>query len=248
MIDPVTLAEFTEKDVCSGDLRKYYRFRPSRFYGGIATADCVGCCLQCVFCWAWNIISRPRDCGAFHHPDGVARRLMRIAEKKRLGQVRISGNEPTIGWEHLMKVIDLIDGRYLFILETNGILIGAHEAYAEDLSRFGNLHVRVSLKGTCREEFSRLTGALPEGFDLQIKALEHLARQGVKCHPACMASFSPPENIRALGRRLKAIHGDFEDFEREELILYPHVEERLKRLGIPYHTAHRPDNIPSAQI
>jgi hypothetical protein len=63
-----------------------------------------------------------------------------------------------------------------------------------------------------------------------------------------MTSFSPPENIRALGKRLKAIHTDFVDIEREDLILYPHVEESLKRLGIPYHTAHRPDNIPSAQI
>ena len=229
MIDAVTLAGFTEKDVCTGDLRRYYRFRPSRFYGGIATADCVGCCLRCVFCWAWNIISRPQDCGAFSYPDSVAQRLMRIAGKKRLGQVRISGNEPTISWEHLMKVLAFIDGRHLFILETNGILIGAHEAYAEDLSGFGNLHVRVSLKGTCREEFSRITGALPEGFELQIKALEHLTRHGVKCHPACMTSFSPPENIRVLGKRLKAIHTDFEDLEREELILYPNVEERLNR-------------------
>jgi uncharacterized Fe-S cluster-containing radical SAM superfamily protein len=132
------------------------------------------------------------------------------------------------------------------MLKTNGILIGVNEAYAEDLSRFENLHVRVSLKGTCGEEFSRLTGALPEGFDLQIKALEHLARHAVRCHPVCMTSFSPPENIRALGKRLKAIHTDFENFEREEIILYPHVEERLKRLGIPYYAAHRPDNIPTA--
>ncbi|NCO67726.1 MAG: hypothetical protein GW873_04140 [Nitrospirae bacterium] len=26
------------------------------------------------------------------------------------------------------------------------------------------------------------------------------------------------------------------------------VEERLKKLGITYYTAHRPDNIPSEQI
>ena len=125
-----------------------------------------------------SLFSRHRECGAFYHPDSVEQKLMRIAGKKRFRQVRISGNEPTIGWEHLVKVLDLIDGRYLFILETNGILIGAHEAYAEDLSGSGNLHVRVSLKGTCGEEFSRLTGAFPEGFDLQIKALEHLVHHG----------------------------------------------------------------------
>jgi uncharacterized Fe-S cluster-containing radical SAM superfamily protein len=29
-----------ETVVCRGGLRKYYRFRPARFYGGIATGDC----------------------------------------------------------------------------------------------------------------------------------------------------------------------------------------------------------------
>jgi uncharacterized Fe-S cluster-containing radical SAM superfamily protein len=29
--------------ICKGNKRKYYRFRAGRFYGGIATADCMGC-------------------------------------------------------------------------------------------------------------------------------------------------------------------------------------------------------------
>jgi uncharacterized Fe-S cluster-containing radical SAM superfamily protein len=248
MFDPIKLAESTKKEVCRDGLRKYYRFRPSRFYGGISTADCVGCCLRCIFCWAWKVVSMPLDHGEFYHPEEVAKRLTGIAEKKHLGQMRISGNEPTIGWEHLMKVLDLIDRRYLFILETNGILIGENEEYAKDLSKYKNLHVRVSLKGTRREEFSRLTGALPKGFDLQIRALENLIRHGVNCHPACMVSFSPSDHIEALRPRLKKIHARFEDFETEEIILYPHVEERLKKFHIPYYTAHRPDNIPSEQI
>ena len=145
--------------------------------------------------------------------------------------MRISGNEPTICREHLIKVLENIDERYLFILETNGILIGSDESYAEDLSRFSNLFVRVSLKGACGEEFSRLTGAVPEGFDLQLKAIENLVRHGVDCHPACMISFSSPENLDALRRRLKAIHPNFGDFEAEELIPYPHVVKRLKKMG-----------------
>jgi uncharacterized Fe-S cluster-containing radical SAM superfamily protein len=111
-----------------------------------------------------------------------------------------------------------------------------------------NLQVRVSFKGTRREEFSRLTGALPEGFDLQIRALEDLIRHGVNCHPACMVSFSPPENIQALRGRLKSIRADLGDMEIEEIILYLHVEERLKKFHIPYYTAQRPDNIPLEQI
>ena len=248
MFDPVILAELTKKDVCKDDLRKYYRFRPSRFYGGISTADCVGCCLRCIFCWAWNIVTGPVEHGQFYSPEDVASKLKRIAEKKGLNQMRISGNEPTICRDHLINILELIDKKYLFILETNGILIGKDEEYAKDLSRFKNLHVRVSLKGTCNEEFSRLTGAIPEGFDLQIRALENLVHYGVRTHPACMISFSPPENIKALRKRLKAIDPAFEEFEVEELILYPHVEERLKKLKVIYHTAYRPDNIPPEQI
>lgn len=231
MFDPIELAEKTRRDVCRDLSRKYYRFRPARFYGGIATADCVGCCLRCVFCWSWKVVSTPKTSGQFYSPEDVARRLTSIAKKKRLKKMRISGNEPTICREHLIKVLENIDESYLFILETNGILIGSDESYAEDLSRFSNLFVRVSLKGACGEEFSRLTGAVPKGFDLQLKALENLVRHGVDCHPACMISFSSPENLDALRRRLKAIHPYFGDFEAEELIPYPHVVERLKKLG-----------------
>lgn len=248
MFDLIKLAELTERVVCKDGSRKYYRFRPSRFYGGISTADCVGCCLRCIFCWSWNVALHPADYGNFFLPEDVVRRLIRIAEKKRFKQIRISGNEPTICWDHLIKVLDLISGRYLFILETNGILIGGDERYAKDLSKYKNLYVRVSLKGTCEDEFSKLTGALPEGFGLQLRALENLVRYNVNGYPACMVSFSPPENREALKKRLKAIHRDFKEFEVEELILYPHVEERLKKHNIPYLSAYKPDRIPSEQI
>jgi uncharacterized Fe-S cluster-containing radical SAM superfamily protein len=41
LIDPFVMAERLGKIVSSGEKRKYYRFRPAPFYGGIATADCV---------------------------------------------------------------------------------------------------------------------------------------------------------------------------------------------------------------
>jgi uncharacterized Fe-S cluster-containing radical SAM superfamily protein len=248
MFDPVELAELTRNIVCKNNQRKYYRFRSSRFYGGIATADCVGCCLRCVFCWSWKVAIGPQECGHFYPPEEVARKLIAIAKSKKLRQLRISGNEPTICREHLIKVLEQIPEDYLFILETNGILIGSDMTYAEELSKFSNLYVRASLKGTCEEEFSRLTGAVPQGFQLQLKALEHLIKYGVNVHPACMISFSPPENITALRKRLKAIDHAFENFEVEELILYPSVEERLKKLKVNYMTCHRPESIPAEQI
>jgi uncharacterized Fe-S cluster-containing radical SAM superfamily protein len=230
--DPLELAEKTEKIVSSGEKRKYYRFRPAPFYGGIATADCVGCCLRCLFCWSWHIISQPERVGQFYSPDEVVRNLLSIARKKGFHQIRISGNEPTLHRSHLLKVLQLVPKEIHFILETNGILIGHDSSYANDLSAFSNLYVRVSLKGASPEDFARLTGTKPEGFLLQLKALESLIEEGIDCFPAVMANFSSREEIRKLRHRLKEIRSDFYDFEEEELLLYPFVEENLRKAGI----------------
>jgi uncharacterized Fe-S cluster-containing radical SAM superfamily protein len=248
MIDPIKLASHTKNVISKGKKRRYYRFRPSRFYGGIATADCLGCILRCVFCWSWKKLAHPGKHGRFYSPEQVANRLTSIAKRRNFPQVRISGSEPTIAEEHLLDVLDWVPRDLLFILETNGILIGYEEGYAKELARFPNLHVRVSLKGTTNEEFSRLTGADSSGFQWQLKALENLAKEGVSCNPSVMISFSSPENVVSLRKYLASIERDFFHFEEEELILYPSVEERLKKANIQYRHAYYPDNIPAGQI
>jgi uncharacterized Fe-S cluster-containing radical SAM superfamily protein len=232
LMDPLVSAERVGEIVDSGDKRKYYRFRPAPFYGGIATADCVGCCLKCLFCWSWHIMTQPERTGRFYSPEEVARNLLSIAGKKGLSRVRISGNEPTLHRSHLLRVLRLIPQEIQFILETNGILIGHDPSYAKDLSRFPNLDVRVSLKGACPEDFSRLTGAMPEGFTLQLRALENLLEEGVECFPAVMADFSSQEEIRNLRQKLGGIRSDFAGFEEEELILYPFVIENLQKANL----------------
>ena len=233
LIDPLELAEKVREVVRSGEKRKYYRFRPAPYYGGIATADCVGCCLKCLFCWSWQIIIQPEKVGRFYSPEEVARNLVSIARKKGFHQVRISGNEPTLHRSHLLGVLQLIPKEIHFVLETNGILIGHDPSYAKDLSRFSNLHVRVSLKGACPDDFTRLTQAKSEGFGLPLKALENLTEEGVNCFPAVMSNFSSKEEIEKLRQRLKNIRPDFEDFEEEELILYPFVLENIQKGGFP---------------
>jgi uncharacterized Fe-S cluster-containing radical SAM superfamily protein len=165
--------------VSSGEKRKYYRFRPAPFYGGIATADCVGCCLKCLYCWSWNIIVQPEKVGRFYSPQEVDKHLTSIAKKKGFRQVRISGNEPTLHQSHLLQLLQINPKEIHFILETNGILFGYDPSYAKDFSLFSNLYVWVSLKGACHEGFSRLTGTKPEGFSLQLKALENFLVEGV---------------------------------------------------------------------
>jgi len=230
--DPLVLAGQIGEIVSSGQKRKYYRFRPAPFYGGIATADCVGCCLKCLFCWSWHILAQPEKVGRFYSPEEVARNLLSIVRRKGFHQVRISGNEPTLHRSHLLEVLHLIPKEIHFILETNGILIGHDPSYATDLSFFPNLYVRVSLKGTCPEDFARLTSVKPDGFGLQIKALENLVGEGVNCFPAAMTHFSSKEEIEKLKQQLKEIRSDFFDLEEEDLILYPFVVDHLQKAGL----------------
>jgi len=232
MLDPIDLAERTEKVIRSGDNRKYYRFRPAPYYGGIATADCVGCCLRCLFCWSWHVVTQSERVGRFYSPEEVVRNLVSIARKKGFHQVRISGNEPTLHRSHLLSVLRLLPQGLRFILETNGILIGDDPSYAKDLSEFPNLSVRVSLKGCRPEDFETLTGTQSEGFHLPLEALEHLVSEGVDCFPAVMVDFSSREAIQSLKERLREIRPDFAEFEEEELILYPFVREHLEKAGL----------------
>lgn len=241
--DPLELAKGTRDKVCKDNARKYHRFRPAKFYGGIATADCVGCNLRCLFCWAWNTVTRPESDGKFYTPQQVAEKLLMIARKHGLSQVRISGNEPTICRDHLLLVLKNLEAAGVrFILETNGIMIGADNSYALDLARFKDfLHVRVSIKGANATEFAALTGATANSFELQIQALKNLVAAGVSCHPAVMVSFSRLESLRALRDRLETIKPSFYDFEEEELMLYEGIKERLAAAGIKFTNAHEPE-------
>ncbi|HDD05251.1 MAG TPA: radical SAM protein [Candidatus Aenigmarchaeota archaeon] len=212
------------RKVCKGEERKYYRFRFARFYGGVATADCTGCNLKCFFCWSW----RPRDLliGRFYSPMDVFEKLVGIAEKNGVNKVRISGNEPTLCEKHLLRVLELFqETDLLFILETNGTLLD--ERYVRKLSRFDNLHVRVSLKGTNEEEFRALTGT--SGFQKQLDALKNLLDHGVSFHPAVMVSFSSKQNFERLLEELKEMDPHLvKSLEVEEVVPYPHVREKIR--------------------
>jgi len=255
LYDPVTRHRAMEKLVVReaklGQEKKYWRFRFDRWYGGIVTADAVGCGLVCKYCWVSDeVMFHPAKVGKFYGPEVVARILVKMAKKRNLRQLRVSGGEPTIGKRHLLQLLDNLEGQsLLFILETNGILIGNDPQYAEDLSKYGFLHVRVSLKGCDEKEFALLTGAKLEGFTLQLKALENLLRQGVSCHPAVMISFSPKENIQSLAERLKVINPKMaEELEFEELILYPKVKRKVEKHRLKYYSAYTPEGVPKERI
>lgn len=235
--DPIEMSRKVEEVVVRGDKRKYYRLgRAGRFYGGSCAADCVGCNLSCVFCWSNMPRLRPDLVGRFYTPKEVFDSLIRCSRARGYGVIRVSGNEPTIGREHLLRLLDLVErsgDEVVFVLETNGILLGHDPTYAEELSGYRKLHVRVSIKACDEEGFHRLTGALPEAFRYQLMALKNLIDNGVSAHPAVMVSFCSEGELRELIRRLASIDPSLPaSLEPEVVVLYPHVRDRLRKAGI----------------
>jgi uncharacterized Fe-S cluster-containing radical SAM superfamily protein len=227
MYDPIELSKKIEKLVIKNNFKKYYRFRPTGFYGGIATADTVGCNLRCKFCWSSNSVWNTRNTGQFYSSEEVAIKLQKIADEKGYNQLRVSGGEPTIGKQHLIDLLKNIKSKFLFILETNGILLGYNKNYTEELSTFKNLHVRVCFKGADNEEFSLLTGAKKVGFDYQIKSLDYLNDNNISFNIAIVSKNEEKKND--FFQRFSDMNLDKIMIEDEEIKLYPNVIKRLQK-------------------
>lgn len=246
--------ELTTRTTEGVEERLYYRFRSGRWYGGIATGDVVGCNLRCGFCWSWRNASHEMRRGEFYRPLEVYKRLVSIAKRKNYRLIRLSGGEPTISRKHLLQLLRLFKNtNYKFILETNGILIGSDKTYAKQLSQYSNLIVRVSLKGTCKEEFYKLTLASPEAYNLQLNALKNLVDEGfepgVNVYPAVMLSFTTSEDYEKLKEELEAIHPLLpREVDEEYVILYPHVVELLEKRRLKPKIAYTPNGIPREMI
>ena len=228
MYNPIRLSKKIEKIVCQDNKKKYYRFRPTGFYGGIATADTVGCNLRCKFCWSTNSVWNPTNTGKFYSPEEVSETLFDIADSKGFKQVRISGGEPTIGKNHLINILECLNYSLNFILETNGILLGYDKKYIEELSKFKNLHIRLCIKGINSEEFTFLTGA-ESGYEYQMKSIEYLKELKTSYN---IALVSLSKNKSKLYKILDNLGIDSLMLEEEEIKLYPQVRNRLSREGL----------------
>jgi uncharacterized Fe-S cluster-containing radical SAM superfamily protein len=212
--------EFSDKimeQVCKNDSRKYYRFRKTHFYGGCATADCLGCNLRCAYCWGQKKVWHSEKFGNFHSPKEVSEKLI----KMNLPLVRVSGGEPTICKDHLIKLINLIPKNISFILETNGVLLD--ETFIKELSNFENLYVRVSLKGVDEATFEKITGAQSIFFKNQLNALRLLKKYKIRHGAAILIDLFSEDQIKKL---------KISNLEYETLIEYPFVMESLRKKGL----------------
>ncbi len=229
--------------------RKYVGIYSAPVYGGISTGYAAGCCLRCVYCWTNWSRDFPENLGKFYSPKEVAHELCTAAEngitspgweqfrRLKVNKLRLSGCEPTIGKEHLISVLEYVKrSNYpLFILETNGILIGDDRNYARELVEFvDKLYVRVSFKAATPEYFTQRTGAIGEYSELPFKAFKYLLDEGINTRAAAMTDsrIMPEEERKTLIRRLgeidRRISDRPEDLEEELIDAYDTTIHRLK--------------------
>jgi len=235
--DPIELAKETEKVVCRGDERKYTDFYATGVYRGIATGYAVGCSLRCVFCWSDWSRDYPEKYGSFYSPEEAYRKLEYAALRSGVEKLRISGSEPTVGKDHLLSLLELVENSKfsLFILETNGMLFGFDIDYVEKISRFKKPHIRVSLKAGTPEGLRKRTGAVESAFELPYKAIKNLQEYGVSFHVAAMTDprLMPLDERKRLMQKLRDI--DFRlvrNLEEEVADPYQTTLARLEAAGV----------------
>jgi len=239
VFDPVIRARAVEKLVLVNGKRKYYRFRFARYYGGIVTADAVGCCFLCAYCWNYFRNLKPDKTGKFYSAGEVAERLTAISRKKNCKRIRISGAEPVLGKEsfkHLIELISIIKEKlknFQFILETNGFILGYYPELIGELRQFRDfLLVRVSVKGWDEKSFERVTGAKGDYFKFPFIGLKYLAYNGINAWPAIMYEVFKKDGIEQFKRKIKEFGLSPEQIEFETIELYPMVRKNLEKRGI----------------
>ncbi len=248
--DPLTLAKETEKIVTQegseGLERKYISFYSVPVYRGIATGYAIGCSLRCIYCWTNWSRDFPEDFGKFYSPKEVSERLIKAAQKGissrgwehyrylKVNKLRVSGCEPTLGKEHLLKVLEHLEQfDYPFFLETNGILLGEDSDYVEKLSKYSEfLYVRVSFKAATPEGFTERTGAIGKYYELPFKALRNLLDVGIYARAAAMTDpqMMPEKERSILIKRLNEIDPTArysETLEEEMIGSYDTTRKRL---------------------
>ena len=194
--DPIERAAWAEGQVMKGTARRYYRFRHARFYGGIISADAVGCQFLCHWekggrCWNFSRNQNPAT-GDFFSPDPLAAKLVVLAEKNACWKFRVSGCEPFLGFlstAHLYEVISLVRNKYRasqFVVESNGAMLGFMPSLLDDFPKGARL--RICLKGQNEAQSEQVTNARG-AHALQMRAIEEAAKKGIRLTVAAMAGY-----------------------------------------------------------
>ncbi|MET1125163.1 MAG: radical SAM protein [Archaeoglobaceae archaeon] len=158
--------------------------------------DLVGCNLDCKYCWCWkarnsqpivkSVIEVVRD--ILCRSDKLLKDVRVAKSKYRLGVVRITGNEPTLQWEHVLELVKLLGSEKLFeiaekynfddaavesvlnskiIIETNGLRLAKLDVQQLEMDK--RVDLDVSFKGVNERQFEWLSSRSAKLFDKQIE-------------------------------------------------------------------------------
>lgn len=153
----------------------------------------LGCNLKCKFCWSESIYrskkipKKPQDV-----VDDLLCRLHVLGSDKWISEharvdpsaikcLRITGHEPTLQWNHIMKLLKILDrlsefSDFKINIQTNGIEVGKPHSKMDpsELKELENLSTRIeiSFKGVNPRQFEWLTGAPSRLFHFQCDAFE----------------------------------------------------------------------------
>jgi len=235
--NPLKRSQKVERFVLKDGKRLYYRFRAAPYYGGIATADAIGCSFLCAYCWNYYRNLNPARFDRFYSPHQVASKLLKIADRNAFHKFRITGSEPILGessFDHLIEVYELIAQErrhFVFILETNGFFLGYKTELIKKIKFKKNLWIRICLKGVDEDSFELITGAEKEYFQYPFIALRELERQGFMAWPAVMRDLFEGRELDKL-RKILFEHKIEARLEEEYLEAYPFVLENMKKRGV----------------
>jgi uncharacterized Fe-S cluster-containing radical SAM superfamily protein len=223
--NPIDRGLEVERIVMLNGSRRYSRFRFANFYGGICTADAVGCNFLCAYCWNYYKNENPLNVGSLFTPAQVVQKLKSMADKNDCDKFRISGCEPFISKAstvHIKNILDLMDNGD-FIIESNGLLLGFDPSLIDLLAGFDNILIRIAVKADNDKTFEALTGSLGSYREYQLKAIHALRANGINVSVAYMPNFVDPELLGL---------GSDEEFDIEGLKYYKGTSKRLSDRGL----------------
>ena len=229
--DPIERAREVESIVMRGSARAYYDFKYQRFYGGVCSANAVGCCLSCCYCWNFARNENPlrRSDERFIEPSMVAEKLLKMSKKHSDSAMRLTGCEPFLGVNstlHMAKVLEIVRQHGFngeFIIESNGVIIGQNPSLLDLIKPF-RPYIRLCIKADSREMFEAITGAMGFGLDLQIRAAIEIDAKNIPSDVAIMPRFVEESEI--------VLRTPYVDIETENLKYYSGTKERIAARGL----------------
>jgi len=219
-----------------------------RNYSKVFTIQIAGCDYDCNYCYVPKElnVANPKLGKYFSAKEIISHFLTaRKNSKEPMNVVRISGGNPTLIPEIIIDIYNEIENRKL-----SGVYIWIDSnlstaEYLEDLGdeiknilKQKNVGVVGCFKGTCKEDFSIITGVKPEYYKSQFETARWFISCGADFYaylPALVYENNVEEKLRAFIENLKEINKNLPlRTEVLEIIDYPWAKlnfERAEKLG-----------------